>query len=163
MRAKLTITNASGAELTLPPTLESKVLADSASEEFIIETNNLRKEWLNNDPSMVKDIQALVDAGDVTVAVEGLQTSVINDVLAMVESATAAAGTLKGTASIAAATSVAVTFDDALSTDEYNVQLTALEDNSVEGPLWVSDKLTTGFTINIGASWTGDVDWVVRR
>jgi hypothetical protein len=66
---------------------------------------------------------------------------------------------LKGTQAMAG-TTVAVTFGVTLSSAVYQVSLCA---NLTGGPFWVTNKATTGFTINAGSSFTGNVDWIVEQ
>ncbi len=70
------------------------------------------------------------------------------------------ANNLRGTASLTAATSVAVTFGTAEADASYFVQLTP---SAANGGCWVTSKGTGGFTINFNAPFTGSVDWLLIR
>jgi hypothetical protein len=71
---------------------------------------------------------------------------------------TTLAAKLKGTQAMAG-TTVAVAFGVTLAAATYQVSLCA---NLTGGPFWVTSKATTGFTINAGSSFTGNVDWIVE-
>lgn len=146
-------------EITLPATLESKVIPAGGSTTLTIEKENLLKEWLNAEPNAVSDLQALVDKGYVQVEAVPSGRVAGNDIMAQVAAIESNKGEMVGTAEMAAETSVAVVFDEPLQTDEYTVSVTATA--SIAGDVWVTDKLATGFTINIGASHTGTFDWAV--
>lgn len=64
-----------------------------------------------------------------------------------------------GTATFAAATTVAVTFAQALTDANYNVTI----DSPANRTHWVTSKTTTGFTINASASNSDTVGWTVVR
>lgn len=68
---------------------------------------------------------------------------------------------LRGTATFAAATTVAVTFAFTETNTSYFVYLTPQADPV--GRLWVSGKTTGGFTINNSSSTSIAVDWLIVR
>jgi len=74
---------------------------------------------------------------------------------------TAITNKLKGTQAMAG-TTAAVTFPGSASlpSTSYQVSLCA---NLTGGPFWVTSKTATGFTINAGSSFTGNVDWIVEQ
>lgn len=74
---------------------------------------------------------------------------------------TTAAANLRGTATFAAGTTVAVSFGTAEADASYYVELTAQADPV--GRLWVSGKGTGGFTINNSSSTSIAVDWLLVR
>lgn len=76
-------------------------------------------------------------------------------------STTANTTSMKGTATFAAATTVAVAFPTTQYDAVYRVMLTPQADPV--GRLWVSSKATTGFTINNSSSTSIAVDWQVVR
>jgi len=67
---------------------------------------------------------------------------------------------LKGTQAMSG-TTAAVSFGVTLSGNTY--QVGSLIPNLEGGPFWVTNKTTTGFTINSGGSFTGNVDWTVEQ
>lgn len=64
---------------------------------------------------------------------------------------------LKGTQAMAG-TSVAVALGVTLPSAAYQVVFAG---NLTGGPFWVTSKSATGFTINAGSSFTGNVDWLL--
>ena len=66
---------------------------------------------------------------------------------------------LRGTANFSAASSVSVSFFTAEPTSSYYIALGPETNNTY----WVSNKLTTGFTINCSTSVTANVDWILIR
>jgi hypothetical protein len=66
---------------------------------------------------------------------------------------------LRGYATFAASTSVAVTFTNAEPDANYYVSLSGV----AQGYCWVTSKATTGFTINCSASNSSSVDWHLIR
>jgi hypothetical protein len=75
-------------------------------------------------------------------------------------SSTAAAKNLRGSATFAGETSKAVTFTNTEDDAAYFIYLGA---NGNSGQPWVTDKATTGFTINVPAAYTGTIDWLLVR
>jgi hypothetical protein len=67
---------------------------------------------------------------------------------------------LKGTQALAGVTTQAVAFGVTLPSSTYQVSLCA---SSTGGPFWTTSKSATGFTINAGSSYTGNVDWIVEQ
>jgi hypothetical protein len=78
-----------------------------------------------------------------------------------ISATTTASKNLRGQATFAAGTTVAVTFASAEPDSAYYVELTAQADPV--GRLWVSGKGTGGFTINNSSSTSIDVDWILIR
>lgn len=66
---------------------------------------------------------------------------------------------LTGTATFAAATSAAVTFDTAEAGTSYNIHI----DSPANLTFWVTSKATTGFTINSSSSTSVTVGWTLTR
>jgi hypothetical protein len=66
---------------------------------------------------------------------------------------------LKGTQAMSG-TTVAVSFGVTLSGSAYQISLCS---NLQGGPFWATNKTTTGFTINSGGSFTGNVDWIIEQ
>ena len=66
---------------------------------------------------------------------------------------------VKGTATFSAGTSVAVTFDTALSDANYAVVFDGEENNT----FWPSSKTASGFTANADTSTSATVRWVLHR
>ena len=89
-----------------------------------------------------------------------LPASVVADIesaIATVESILTATSAINGTLTFAAETSKDVVFTEALSSTTYRVQLSP----QVFSPLRITNKTTTGFTVQAGATITGDVGYDV--
>jgi hypothetical protein len=66
---------------------------------------------------------------------------------------------LTGTATFAADTTVAVTFADEEASTNYNVIIEPVDNRTY----WVTNKTTSGFTINADASNSDTVGWTIVR
>ncbi len=89
----------------------------------------------------------------------GSQTLALTSVRGISGTGTRAAN-LRGTATLAAATSLVVSLPTAEADSTYFVYLTP---RAANGGCWVSARGTTSFTINFNASYTGNVDWLLVR
>ena len=81
----------------------------------------------------------------------------INDAIAQVESIMSATSAINGTLVYASETSKSVTFATPLSSTTYRVQTTV----DVFVPLRITNKTTTGFTVEAAAAFTGNVGYDV--
>lgn len=81
----------------------------------------------------------------------------INDSMSQVEGLLSMTSSVNGTATFSAQTEVSVTFSTAMSSTDYRVHLSP----SDFIPVQISSKLTTGFTIRCGVTFTGTVDYDV--
>ena len=89
-----------------------------------------------------------------------LPQSVVDDIqgsMAQVEALLSLTSAVNGTATFVAATTVAITFSTPMPNTNYRVQLAA----SDFIPVRTTSKLTTGFTIETGITFTGTVGYDV--
>jgi len=111
-----------------------------------------------NDRVSVRNIQS--PYGLIIDSMTSVPSSVvddINDAISQVEDLMSATSAINGTLTFSAEGSKDVTFSTALSSTSYRVQLTA--DTFV--PLRITNKTTTGFTVQAAAVFTGNVGYDV--
>lgn len=106
----------------------------------------------------VRNIQT--PTGSITDSITGLPQSVIEDIqtaLAQVEDIVSLTSSINGSLIFAAETSQAFVFTTALSDTSYRVVLSVGD----FVPVRVTNKLTTGFTVEVGVTYTGTIGFDV--
>jgi hypothetical protein len=124
-------------------------------------TGQVVQQWNNDAGALLASLTWVTDANTSLIELTGSNASLCVTGIAGISQTTTRARNLRGTATFAAGTTVAVSFPVAEADANYTVQLTPKADPV--GRLWTSGLGTGGFTINNSSSTSIAVDWLIVR